>query len=219
MSEFHIFRGHYDRWIESRMNGVKKYIKPGFFENKTLLELGCGHAHVGNKFSELGAMVTSCDARAEHLQIVNALYPHIKTFVLDGDRGDVSDKYDIVVHWGLLYHLCEIEKHLKKIAACCDVLILETEVADSTSDTFFIPTSERGDDQAFNNVGIRPSPSYVERVLQSNGFNFKLIKDGVLDAEYHTYAWDHTESKSWRDGLRRFWVCWKGDASPMRDPQ
>ena len=40
-----MFNGHYNEWNNSRMNGIAKYITPGFFESKSLLELGCGHAH------------------------------------------------------------------------------------------------------------------------------------------------------------------------------
>ena len=57
------------------MNGVLKYISPEYFQNKTLLEVGCGHADIGNMFSRLGAVVTSSDGRKEHLEIVKQKYP------------------------------------------------------------------------------------------------------------------------------------------------
>ena len=100
-----MFQGHYIDWRTSRMNGVKKYILPSYFKSKTLLEVGCGHADVGNMFYELGADVTSSDVRKEHLDTVTHKYPHIKTLLIDGDNNSIKDKYDIIVHWGLLYHL------------------------------------------------------------------------------------------------------------------
>lgn len=45
-----MFSNHYDNWRISRLNGVTKYIKPEYFQNKTLLELGCGYADIGNMF-------------------------------------------------------------------------------------------------------------------------------------------------------------------------
>ena len=112
-----MFRGHYDDWTQSRMKGIKKYIGLDFFKSKTLLELGGGHAHVSNEFSKLGAIVTSSDGRKEHLDVANLMYPHINTLLLDGDNLHIEQKYDIILHWGLLYHLKEIEKHLEEVAS------------------------------------------------------------------------------------------------------
>lgn len=61
---------------------------------------------------------------------MNKIFPHLHTLLIDGDTDSILDKYDICVHWGLLYHLNEIETHLEKIATICDVLLLETEVCD-----------------------------------------------------------------------------------------
>jgi hypothetical protein len=207
-----MFVGHYDGWRNSRMNGVKKYIKPHYFNNKTLLELGCGYADIGNIFSRLGAIVTSSDGREEHLRVVNQRYPHIRTLLIDGDNINALEKYDIIVHWGLLYHLKEIETHLEKVLQKCNVLLLETEVSDSDDKDFYIKTNEDGPDQALNNQGIRPSPNYVESILEKNGFRFKLIKDPILNSGFHCYDWEITNSNTWRHGLRRFWICWRIDS-------
>ena len=142
------------------------------------------------------------------------MYPHIKTLLIDGDTDNILDKYDVIVHWGLLYHLNEIEIHLQKIAQKCNVLFLETEVADSDDNTFYIQTNEIGYDQAFNGTGIRPSPSYVEKVLEKNGFQFKLVNDSIINSDFHNYDWPVNNTKTWRHGLRRFWICWKNVESP-----
>lgn len=210
-----MFRGHYDGWNESRMNGIKKYILPDYFKSKTVLELGAGHAHIGNKFSELGAIVTSSDGRREHVATINRIYPHLNTKLIDGDNITSIDNYDIIIHWGLLYHLKEIELHLEKISDKCNVLLLETEVADSDDNSFYLMTHESGHDQALNTIGIRPSPAYVEKILTKNGFNFKLIMDPILNSSFHNYDWEIKNTKSWRHGLRRFWICWKNLESPL----
>jgi hypothetical protein len=163
----------------------------------------------------LGAAVTSTDAREEYLKTVGEMYPHIKTCVLDADKDDIPGAYDIILHWGLLYHLEEIENHLEKISHKCNVLLLETEVCDSDDSTCCILTSEDGYDQAFNKKGIRPSPAYVEKVLEKNGFRFRLIKDSILNANFHTYDWDTNNTGTCPSGLRRFWICWKNVESPL----
>ena len=211
-----MFSDHYNNWRISRLNGIKKYILPEYFKEKTLLELGCGYADNGNMFHELGAIVTSSDGRKEHLEIVKQKYPHIKTLLIDGDNDSIQDKYDVILHWGLLYHLNEIEIHLEKVSQKCDILLLETEVFDSDDKNFYISNNENGYDQALNNQGIRPSPNYVENILEKNGFQFKLIKDPILNSDFHCYDWDITNSNTWRHGLRRFWICWKNIDSPLQ---
>lgn len=212
-----MFAGHYNDWRISRMNGIKKYISSDYFKSKTLLELGCGYADIGNAFYQLGAIVTSSDARKEHLDIVNTKYPHLNTLIIDADNDNIKDKYDIVLHWELLYHLNEIEMHLEKVSEKCDLLLLETEVSDSDDKQFFVSTNENGYDQAFNNKGIRPSANYIENILEKNGFKFKLIKDPILNCEFHSYDWDCSNSANWKHGLRRFWICWKNINSPIID--
>ncbi len=197
------------------MNGIKKFISPNYFKSKTLLELGCGHADIGNMFYELGSIVTSSDVRKEHLDVVTQKYPNIKTLLFDGDKDSINDKYDIILHWGLLYHLKEIEIHLKNVSEKCDVLLLETEVSDSDDKEFYQLIDENDYDQAYNKIGIRPSPSYVEYLLEKNGFQFKLVKDPILNSEIHRYDWDITNSKKCENGLRRFWICWKNIDSPL----
>jgi hypothetical protein len=212
-----MFDGHYNNWILARMNCIKKYINADYFKNKTLLELGCGHAHIGNMFYNLGADVTSSDARNEHLLTVNNLYPHIKTLLLDCDNNieDKINKYNIIIHWGLLYHLHEIEMHITEIGKKCDVLFLETEVSDSYDDNLYINVDENGYDQAYNLKGIRPSPAYVEKQLIKNGFKYKLIMDSILNSESHIYDWESKNTETYRQGLRRFWICWKNVESPI----
>lgn len=210
-----MFSNHYDKWQISRMNGIKKYILPDYFKDKTLLELGCGYADIGNMFYNLGAIVTSSDARKEHLNVVNIKYPHIKTLLIDCDNDHIKDKYDIIIHWGLLYHLNKIEIHLEDVLQKCNILLLETEVSDTDDINFYISTNEKGYDQAFNNKGIRPSPNYIENILKKNDFQFKLIKDPILNSNFHCYDWEISNSKTWRHGLRRFWICWKNINSPL----
>lgn len=48
-----MFSDHYNNWTNSRINGINKYIGSEYFAGKRLLELGCGYAHIGNKFHEM----------------------------------------------------------------------------------------------------------------------------------------------------------------------
>jgi hypothetical protein len=207
-----MFDNHYEEWRESRKKGLLKYVNKDYFNNKTLLELGCGFGDLGLFFDSLGSKVTCSDARNEHLIEINKRYKNhnIKTLLLDCDKDTINDKYDIILHWGLLYHLSKdnIKNHMTNILDKCNVLLLETEVCDSDEQDFVLETIEKGYDQAFNNKGVRPSASYIEKILSDNNFEYKCIKDPILNAHFHKYDWNVTETKTWSHGLRRYWICW-----------
>ena len=85
---------------------------------------------------------------------------------------------------------------------------METEVSDSSKDDFSITLDEKGPGQAFNNQGMRPSRSYVEKVLKTNGFRYKLINDKILNFWIHEYDWPEKNDDQYTKGQRRFWICW-----------
>ncbi len=71
-------------------------------------------------FHNMGAKVTCSDARIEHLDLIMKKHPHLETVRIDCDDFNVSKSYDIILHWGVLYHLKEIDVHLKKVLQYCD---------------------------------------------------------------------------------------------------
>ena len=204
------FDGHYTQWRESRLNGLDKYLVDDFFNGKKVLELGCARADIAYTLQNKGANVTGCDGRQENLTLANTFYPSVNTFLWDGEKDPIPEYYTVIVHQGLLYHLNKdsLQTHLTNVLSNCDVLILESEVCDS-SDLDVFEAYEIGYDQALNGVGSRPSESFVEKILAENGFSFKSIKDSILNAVFHTYDWEITNSKEWKHGQRRFWICWK----------
>ncbi len=212
------FEDHYIPWRKSRIAGLEKYVDTAIFENKKLLEVGCGCADLGVHFRDTyKCNITVSDARKEHLETVATRYPEIPSFLFDCDNDRLTDKYDIILHWGVLYHISNIDEHVKNICESCDFLLLETEVMDSTNENDILFTTEDGFDQAFNTKGCRPAPAYVERLLRQNGFMYTLITDEILNASIHTYSWPHIDSKSCHVGLRRFWVAWRNSvSSPLK---
>lgn len=203
------FIGHYDEWRTKRINKIISFYGREFFRNKTLLEVGCGYGEIGACFFKLGALVTCSDARAEHLLVLKERYPKIQTIYADLDNEwPFRKKFDIVIHMGVLYHLKNIDYSLKNSCNAAQYLILETEVCDSFDPYMKISMVEEGYDQAFNGVGFRPSPRYVERVLSENSMMYIRSNDN-LNASIHGYDWPLLGSGAWRMGERRFWFCYK----------
>jgi SAM-dependent methyltransferase len=218
-----MFSGHYNDWRDRRVAFVADAVDPAaVLAGKRVLELGCGHAHVGDLFREkFGAVVTSADARAEHIEAARRLHPKIAAFEqidCDADGSIPRGRFDAVVDWGLLYHLRDPAMHIRNVCESTGhILFLETEVCDSDDPDAVVATTESGYDQAFHNVGCRPSAAFVERELTKHGFSFALFRDSRLNAGLHVYDWPVANTKTWRHGQRRFWICWRASLPcPLR---
>lgn len=204
-----MFSDHYVNWQKSRINTIEKYLGFEFFRNKSLSEIGCGYAFFGNYFSDFCEKVSVSDARTEHIEVVRKNYPHLKSSIMDVDGEFKEENADILINFGVLYHIKNIESHIQSFRNY-DYVILETEVVDSSENTtLYVNEDKYSYDQSYSGTGNRPSQYMVESFLGSNGFDFVMIKDPILNAEFHIYDWEITNSNTWRHGLRRFWICWK----------
>ena len=150
------------KWIDFKittLNGEKADLK--FFSNKTLLEVGCGHADIGIMFKNIGCDVTASDARIEHLEIAKIKYPNLKYQVFDCDKDLLNKKYDIILHWGVLYHINNVDENLRNVCKNCDYLLLESEVCNDDSINILKVDERDFYDQAYNKIGSRPSEKYI----------------------------------------------------------
>jgi 2-polyprenyl-3-methyl-5-hydroxy-6-metoxy-1,4-benzoquinol methylase len=76
--------------------------------------MGCGHGHVGLFFEEIGSDVLFLDARKEHIEVVQNK-TKAKTIIIDQNKPWYLGKFDILIHWGVLYHLDDWRSDLE----CC----------------------------------------------------------------------------------------------------
>jgi hypothetical protein len=199
---------HYFAWRSSRISKLEKLFGRAFFKDKSLLELACGHGHIGEHFSKLGADVTFADGRQILLDIVKQNQGTVKTILIDQDMPwSLPWSFDIIIHWGVLYHLDNWKADLKTALQYTDLMFLESEVADSDDPDFEIKVDEsEASDQALHRKGSRPTASMIERHLIGIGAEFTRYDDIDLNADFHRYDWEVSNSKTWDHGLRRFWV-------------
>ena len=201
------FGGHYNRWRAKRIRAIRSHYGRRWWRNKTVLEVGCGHADIGAAFAELGATVTCSDARQEHIVAARRRFGASITTVqadLDGSW-PFKEHYDLLLHLGVLYHLADPEQGVRDALSGADHIVLETEVCDSDDPFLVIQTKEKGYDQAFNNVGSRPSPALIERILTESDRPFERVSDSRCNSRLHRYDWAVTNTGDWSSGLRRMW--------------
>lgn len=207
-----MFDGHYDEWRRKRISKMASVLGGyEWFKGKKVLELACGHGHVGSSLFDYGADVTLCDGRTEYIEHVRIKFPHLKSYVVDQTQPYFLGNFDLVIHWGVMYHLPA--KFWKQDLSCAanhaNLICLETEVCDTEDPSFCIEPQESGYDQSMHSTGIRPSASMVEQEISSLGFKFDRYDDPDLSTPSHYYHWKVEETKTWRGGMRRFWIIRK----------
>lgn len=199
----------YDVWIHNRFNvihkGITQLFGPNFLQNKTLLELGAGYGDFGYKFYQQGMNVTCIEGRTENLEILQTKHPYFTSFVGDLDKQYITQKYDVILHCGLLYHMKNIERNLNNCLQNCDMFILETENIDSVEDKediVMIPENSSSDcpmsslvNSDCTNYSSRTTRKYLEKVFKMHNFNFVLLDSSESNTMGYKYDWTVTNSK------------------------
>ena len=200
------FEGHYAGWRQSRISKIEKIFGKLFFQNKSILELGAGFGHIGEHFQSLGSRVSFAEGREENVLILKQKFNDVY-HLNQNDQWNLNKKFDIVIHWGVLYHLDNWKQDLICALNHSKILLLESEVSDSDDPTFEIKVNEHTEyDQSVNGIGSRPSAQNIENAIINLGFTFQRYDDSDLNYDFHVYDWSVTNSNTWRHGLRRFWI-------------
>jgi SAM-dependent methyltransferase len=232
MNKRGLFHESYDNWRVRRCNKILESYGIEFFKDKKILELGAGHGEIGAFFAELGSQVLCLDgrinnvnfARLKHRKIANIQF---EQFNLENDFSSFG-KFDLIINFGLIYHLRNVESHLNCCFAATKDMVAETVVCDSTDPHKIVFCAGRPevDEESVEGTGSRPSPHFIERIAQEN--NFEIVRHFTADlnsgqespAGYQfLYDWDHKNDGSFnadfqgRD-LRRFWRFRKVNVKP-----
>lgn len=174
------FQGHYAGWRNKRISKIQNIFGKSFFKNKKILELGCGLGDIGIHFKSLGAHVTFAEGRHNNILEFNQKYPLEKIIELNqNDAWSLNEKFHIIIHWGVLYHLDNWQQDLKSALNHTNLLFLESEVSDSDDPNFEIKVDEESEkyDQSLTGKGSRPSAQYIEKVLSECGATFTRYDD------------------------------------------
>ena len=82
-------------------------------------------------------------------------------------------RFDLIINFGLIYHLKNVDEHLNCCFKVSDDIFLETVVCDSTDPykIFYAKRIRLVDEEALEGIGSRPSPFYIERIANENNFD------------------------------------------------
>jgi hypothetical protein len=122
--------------------------------------------------------------------------------------------FDLILHWGVLYHLDDWRRDLKDALDRTSLLCLETEIWDSPDPTFEHKREESSKlyDQALNGIGTIMSASCIEGYLSSLGASVVRYQDADLNAGPMKYDWEEGSiPHGFSMGQRRFWMIRRSD--------
>jgi 2-polyprenyl-3-methyl-5-hydroxy-6-metoxy-1,4-benzoquinol methylase len=218
-----LFHSSYDFWRVKRFDKLLEIYGIPYFKGRRILELGAGHGDIGAFFAELGAEVLCLDGRIQNVNFASLKHrkiPNIR-FEQQNLEHDFSrfGRFDLIINFGLIYHLQNVDEHLKCCFSMADDMVLETVVCDSTDPQkiFFCKGKPERDEEALEGTGSRPSPFYVERIGEENGFEVVRYFTSDLNSGEQSpngyqfrYDWEHKNDDGYSahfDGpdLRRFW--------------
>ena len=191
-----------------------------FFNGKRILEVGGGHGDIGAFFADLGSDVLCLDGRLQNVNFAKLKHwkiPHIRfeQFNLERDFSCFGT-FELLINFGLVYHLRNVEAHLKICFATADDIVIESVVCDSTDPHKITFRDERPeiDEEALEGTGSRPSPFYIERLANENGFEFTRYFTADLNfGKQFCYDWKHNNDDTPNDNFinRRFWRLMKSN--------
>jgi SAM-dependent methyltransferase len=210
-----VFEASYYRESQyTRLMNLFAHVDLDRWKGMRVLEVGAGLGHLGEAFQQLGFDVKSTDGRPEHVKAMNAR--GLDASILDLNAASVDDfrGFDIVLAFGVLYHLDQPDRFLRACGEASPVLLLESAVCDDAEPVIkWVEEAQgwRGTDQALRGKGCRPSPAWVEQACADAGFTAaRDISNPLGNWEIGSFDWTPMGTgESRRDGVnfRKMWVC------------
>lgn len=207
-----VYAFRYGPWRARRLLKVLELLPDDWtWEGKRVLELGAAHGDIGAFFADLGAEVVSVEGRKRNIALAKVKHrkvPHL-TFVhrnLEEDFRDLG-RFDLLIHFGLLYHITNIDSHLASCAAVSDRIYLETEVLDTDDPymTVTLPADLERHDHGLDERGATMiGPRYIERVFGECGMRCVVHRDRELNVDVHVYDWEPKNDGTHVRHRRRF---------------
>lgn len=210
---------YHSDWQVNRINFILSKYPNEFFRGKRILEVGAYNGYIGAYFSSLGADVHCLEGRIENVVNIKNDYPMVTAEVANLDTPDWNwGKWDIIINFGLYYHLEKYHKeHLKNCINNCDLMFFETVVYDSNKSELFF-RNENGFDQSLSLIGGTPSRKFVEDIFCDKKSDFNIYNDSSLNGlaslgennfnkmYTHKYDWDESGNAIYNEFYRRFWI-------------
>ncbi len=169
----------------------------GQMDLKTAADIGCGLGYFSGFLHSLGFQVTAVDGREENANEGRRRYPDVKFITANAEDLPLVgiQTYDLVLCFGLLYHLenpFRAIRHLSTITS--KVLLVESMCAPGIEPSLQLLDEYYGEDQGLNYVAFYPTESCLVKMLYQAGFPFVYGFSSPPDLPfYHGGRWRKKE--------------------------
>lgn len=199
------------QWNLNRLNKLYSILGEDWFKDKRVLEVATGHGDNGKDLVLKGASVLFTDAREVFVAFLKEEGFEARVLDIDGSW-TLDEKFDLIVYWGVLYHLNNWKESLKSALDHTDLLCIESIVSFLDGPEYEEKRNEEGYDQAFSGTGTLMAVENFENYITSLGAAFVRYDDANLNTDRcANYTWvpgERDVNTNWR---RRFWMVRKHD--------
>jgi hypothetical protein len=201
----------YIEWQLARMKFIVYIYGKDFFKGKKILELGCFQGGLTKMFYNLGANITGVEGSKSNFEELVKKYPYINFKNEDceiTDEWKFDEHYDIIIHWGLLYHLKNMENSITECMKHTDLMFLESIVINTSfKEKFLVRENVVGIDQAIHGMGSRASIGHIEKILDN--YYYVRYDNSFLNSPFQPHYDIPIQNISLRDSrefTRKFWT-------------
>jgi len=191
---------------EARMNYIDSLGLQ--LHGKRALDAGCGVGYFSRFLISRGCVVTSVDARPELVAEARVRVPEAEVLQVNIEKDSLDNlgKFDVVLAYGLVYHLENPLAGLRNLASACgSLLMIESMVCDSEYPVVLLEDETLSYSQALRGLGTRPSPSFLVMALSRLGFEFIYTGKTPPDHPDFRFEWKNDMAVR-RDGCLLRWT-------------
>jgi FkbM family methyltransferase len=191
----------YLRHIEARGQLISRFVPElrSAMGLTTALDAGCGIGFFSSLLQECGLNVRAFDGRQKNVEAARVRFPGIPF-----DQGDVEDSsilglgtYDLVLCFGLLYHLENPMRAIRHLRALTGkVLLLESMCVPSEDPYMLLREEPRDESQSLTDLAFYASEGCIVKMLYRSGFNAVYRVASLPDHDDFRETQEHTRRRT-----------------------
>lgn len=174
---------------EARMLFLKKFLNDckSYIKIDSALDCGCGIGYFSAFLSDLGYKVIAFDARKENIEEAKSKFFAKNIIFWEGNIEDFNfiknlNKHDLILCFGLLYHLENPVLALRNLGEVFkSLMIIETMVYPYKDAALFYKEESVAADQSINYIALVPTSKLIIKILQNMNLGYVYeVKKGVV---------------------------------------